>query len=388
MQDDNPLKDVLSLISQEVKTASDREEKIRIAENFQKREEQAIIDMISLISKKLNSSVVKENISDAYIEDLARLGGKQLSSEEIEATNQSNEYDFEAYRERLNQYIQQERELEIEEGASDDGDSGPEYPEALGVITTVCIGNNVNAGPAGTLDGVYTSQRYYINGKRWFILTSPETEGDEPDGETTIKFHTGAWRIENSVSGLLYFSNSQTVTPDLATGWTIAPAQDGTWSAATALNVYDCSSELVTQETLEFNFSVASLTAQDQFIGSPVQEGAPFEFVTWSVTTAPENSNMDIAVQFDFSGSASAGDITIDPRGLGSYISSTQYNLTLNAVDGGAGSSEFRVIRDPLDLNTDGNATFFIRFLSGSDTTGQKAVSGGALSAVEVTITD
>ena len=152
--------------------------------------------------------------------------------------------------------------------------------------------------------------------------------------------------------------------------------------------MYDCSSELVTQETLEFNFSVASLTAQDQYLGSPIQSDAPFEFVNWTVVPAPENANLDIAVEFDFSGSASAGDITIDPRGLGSYISDTRYNTRLTNVDAGSGAAEFRVIRDPLSANDDGTTTFSILFLSGADTTGQKAVSGGALSAVEVTIID
>ena len=346
-------------------------------------------DVLSLISKKINSAVVKENRINQYVENLNAIGGEPLNEEEIEATKQANEFNFDAYRERLDEYIQQERERELEDDGSSMGGDGFAYPEALSRRTTVCIGNDIDNGPGGdNLGGVYTSQLYYINGKRWYILTDPEIPSDKPDGETTIKFESGAWRIENSTLGLLYYSNSQTSTPDQARDWIIDPSQVGVWSDASNLNVYDCNNQLIPQETLEFNFSVATLTAEDQYLGSPIQDDAPFEFVTWSVVNAPENSNIDIAVEFDFSGSASVDDITIDPRGLGTYISSTQYNITLDAIDGGIGASEFRVIRDPFDVNTEPNTTFFIRFLSGSDTTGQKSVSGGALSAVEVTLTD
>jgi len=97
-----------------------------------------------------------------------------------EDSNDSQSFDYGAYRERLDNYVQQERERELEDNHYDSSaaasyDSGSfKYPDSLQHRTAVCIGNDINGGPGGVLDGLYTSQLSYINGKRWYKLTDPQ----------------------------------------------------------------------------------------------------------------------------------------------------------------------------------------------------------------------
>lgn len=397
------INDILSIIQQEVSKASkdkqldelNRETDDRlhqIKEKLKNIKDVSFSD-IPLVPK---TSTIDNNTIDRiheYIDSLPVEDNKdQDSDQDNEDSNDSQSFDYGAYRERLDSYVQQERERELEDsvdeqyqssGASYDAD-GFTYPEELHRRTTICLGNDLDGGPGGVLDGVYTSQLSYINGKKWYKLTSPTVDGSEPTSDTTIKYTSGAWRIGIEDEGTIYYSNTDSTSPLNISGWI---RENSTWPVADLVNIYECNNAFIESQTLEFNFTYSTYEVQDQYIGIPTDPESPYEAIPWTLTPEPENYNISVTVEFDFSGTASSVDIDIDPKQVG-ITSDTKYTRTLTPLDAGTGFSEFRVVRDPLSANIDGTGTFFIRFVSGSDTTGQKTISAGSVSAVEVSIID
>jgi hypothetical protein len=378
-----------------------------------------IYEIINKSQEQDSNTEVSSYVEDDNNESHTSSDSDDESVDKDNNDNSSQSFDYTAYRERLDQYVKDEREQELEEGGGPDGydsDGLSSSMEDLLNRTTVCIGNDIEQAASGySLDGVYTSQLSYINGKRWYKLTSPSSPGDEFPGDTTIKFKDGnfpnptdkRWRIENTwfsgsatsavnqgyMDGALYVSkalpdiNPDEPTPDLIKEWLDTPGVSGYFPGGSALNVYSCPGILIPQHTYEFNFTYSSFEVYDQIIHNPDPHDLNVnESIPWTIVLDPENNNTSVTVEFDFSGSAESDDILIDPLGVGSTISSNIYTYT--AEPNGNGFSEFRVIRDALSANTDGDETFYIRFVSGSDATGQFTVSGGSVSAVLVTIKD
>jgi hypothetical protein len=326
----------------------------------------------------------------------------------------SEDFDYTAYRERLDDYVRTQQEQELEDFADNedcegsecdigidqsdvaiDGADGYAFPDSLLPQITVCIGNDIEQAASGySLDGVYTSQLSYVNGKRWYKLTSPKVLGDEPVGETTIKFTSGAWRIETPADDTIYYTNGihdNVPSPVDAPGWLVSSSASGTWPSTSNLNVYSCTNNIISETNYEFNFTYATWETIDQFLNNgPSYAGEPHDAIPWTITPAPESIGVDVAVEFAYGSSSppviDSGDVQIDPLNAGTSISSFVY--TYRADESGNGFTEFRNIRDPLSANIDGNENLLIRFVSGSDYTGQHVVSGGSVSAVSVTFKD